>query len=267
MLKKPVFVWTVVERTAIMDVMSGYAIQKRKYYMHSAHPRVGVSIALAAHRYECAVVRPRKVCAIVGPKDQPLAVSVKNYLEDFFGDHYSLDWNCISIKAKGMPAEDINPHDIDCLILFGHPAVMNVKALELIHDYWQCGGSLAAVRVVDFALHGSAEFAGDLFGGEYEYEHLLAPTKISLLPHAGHHPLLRGMQSFVLRSGLHRYNLLPTEATPILFGSAAGETLPVAWVRSRLGRRVFATTLGSAADFRHPCFLRLLANAILWTAR
>jgi len=247
--------------------MSGYAIEKRKYIMHSAHPTVGVSIALAARRFVSAVVRPRKLCAVVGPNDQPLAVVMQNYLADFFGDNNSLQWNCHSIKAKGMPPEDVNPHDIDCLILFGHPAVMNVKALEPIYDYWQCGGSLVAVRVADFALHGGADFAGDIFGGEYLYDHLLAPTKISILHDAGHHLLLRGVQPFVSRGGLHRYDLFPSEATPILFGSAGGETLPVAWVRSKRGRRIFATTLGSPADFRHPCFLRLLANAAVWTAR
>jgi len=235
--------------------------------MHSAHPTVGVSIAMATHRFKCAVVRPRKVYAVVGPKDQPFAVLVQNYLADFFGDDYSLDWNCLAVRAKGMPLKDMNPHDIDCLILFGHPAVMNAKVLDLIHDYWQCGGSLVAVRIADFAMHGAAEFAGDIFGGEYYFDHILAPTKISILPQAGHHQLLRGVEPFVLRGGLQRYDLLSSEATPILFGSAAGETLPVAWVRSRQGRRVFATTLGSPADFRHPCFLRLLANATVWTAR
>jgi len=250
-----------------MNLMSSYAIQKRKFIMHSAHPSIGVSIALAARRFEYAVLRPRKVFAVAGPKDRHLAVLVQNYLLDFHGDDYPLEWNWVSIKAKEMPLEDITPHDIDCLILFGHPEALSAKALERIHDYWQCGGSLAAVRIADFALHGNARFADELFGGEYYYEHLLQPAKISLLHHAGHHPLLRGVQPFVSRGGLHRYDLPLTEATPILFGSASGDTLPVAWVRSRLGRRVFATTLGSPADFRHPCFLRLLANAVMWTAR
>jgi hypothetical protein len=259
--------WTAFDCSVIMDLMTSYAIQKRKFIMHSAHPTVGVSIALAARRFQCAVVRPRKVCAIAGPKDQPLAAQVQNYLVDFFADDYAIDWNSVAIKAKGTPLEDINPHDVDCLILLGNHAVMNAKALELIHDYWQCGGSLVAIRIADFALHGKAKFANELFGGEYHNEHLLQPAKISVPRNAGRHPLLRGVQPFISRGGLHRYDLLPTEATPILFGSSSGEIFPAAWVRSRLGRRVFATTLGSPADFRHPCFLRLLANAIMWTAR
>jgi hypothetical protein len=250
-----------------MDHMTNYAIKKRKFIMHAAHPTVGVSIAMAAQHFQCAVVRPRKIYAIADPKDQPLAMQVQNYLVDFLGDDYSMDWNCIAVKAKGKPLEDINPHDVDCLILFGNPAVMNEKVLERIYDYWQCGGSLAAVRIADFALHGRAKFASDIFGGEYHYEHLLEPSKIGLRHDAGHHPLLRGVRPFVSRGGLHRYNLPSNEATPILFGAMGDGIVPVAWVRSRLGRRIFATTLGSPADFRHPCFLRLLANAAIWTAR
>jgi hypothetical protein len=235
--------------------------------MHSAHPTIGVSIALAARRFECAVVRPRRVCAIAGPNDRPHAEQVQKYLADFFNDDYPLDWSWIPIKAKAVHLENLSAHDMDCLILFGHPEALGAKALDQVYDYWQCGGSLAAVRIVDFALHGGARFAGELFGGEYHYEHLLEPAKINVLCNAGQHPLLRGVQPFMCRGGLHRYDLSLAEATPILFGTAAGETLPVAWVRSKLGRRIFATTLGSAADFRHTCFLRLLANAIIWTAR
>ena len=235
--------------------------------MHSAHPTVGVSIALAARCFERTAIRPRKIRAVVGPKDQPSSMLVQKYLADFFAEDYAHDWNCSAIKAHGMPVEDLNPHEIDCLLLFGHPAVMNAEVLDRIYEYWQCGGSLVAVRIADLAQHGGSNFADDIFGGEYQCDHLLEPAKISLLHQSGNHPLLRGVHPFVSRGGLHRYNSLPPEATAIAFGSANDEAIPVAWVRSKLGRRVFATTLGSPADFRHPCFLRLLANAILWTAR
>ena len=220
-----------------------------------------------ARHFQYTAPRPRKLYAVAGPKDWPLAKAVQNYLFDFLRDEYPHEWNWLAIKAEQMPLEEITPHDVDCLILFGRPEAMSAGALERIHDYWQCGGSVAAVRVSDFAMRGNARFASDLFGGEYYNEHLLQPAKISLLSDAAHHPLLRGVQPFISRGGLHRYDLSLTEATPILFGSCSGETLPVAWVRSKLGRRVFATTLGSPADFRQHGFLRLLANAIIWTAR
>ena len=249
-----------------MDLMPGYTIHKRKFFMHPAHPAIGVSIALAARQFTFTAPRPRKVYAVAGPRDWPLATAVQGYLLDFLGDEFAHHWNWLAIKAKQPPFDDIAPRDVDCLLMLGRDEAMSAGTLECIYDYWQCGGSVAAVRVSDFAMRGDSRFAGDLFGGEYYGEHLLAPAAISLPPDAGRHPLLRGVKPFIARGGLQRYELSLTEAAPILFGASSGETLPVAWVRSKLGRRVFATTLGAPADFRQPSFLRLLANAVIWAA-
>jgi hypothetical protein len=250
-----------------MNFMSNAAIKKRKYIMHPAHPMVGVSIALKTHVFEFPAVRQRKLFALTGPDERPLAALLQNYFFDFLGDADSFDWNNAAIKARGIPRVDLNPRDVDSLILLGFPAAANGEILEQIYDFWQGGGSLLAVRIADFALRGMGQAARDVFGGEYLNEHLLGHAKITLPSHAGHYQLLREVHPFVSRGGLHRYELQPRAAAAVAFGSAAGETMPVAWVRSRLGRRIFATTLGSAADFRHPCFLRLLANAIVWTAQ
>jgi hypothetical protein len=247
--------------------MSTSTFKRRKYIMHSAHPSIGVSISHAARRFECPVVRPRRVFALTCPRDICLAAKLHAYLTDYFGDDFAIDWNCLSIKARGKPQTELNPHEMDCLILFGHSAEMDAKTLDQIYDYWQCGGSILALRISDFSLHGASQFAGDVFGGEYQYEHSLSPVRVTLPMHGGYHPLLRGIQPFVSRGGLHRYDYLPIDATPLVFGSSGEEDIPVAWIRTKLGRRVFATTLGSPADFRHPLFLRLLANAIAWTSR
>jgi hypothetical protein len=235
--------------------------------MHSAHPSIGVSVSLAARQFACPVIRPRKVFEVASPRDRTSAGLLRSYLADYFGEDYSLDWNCAAIDMNGICDAEINPSEVDCLILFGHSSVISKKNLEQIHDYWQCGGSLVALRIGDFSLHGASQFADDIFGGEYQFEHSLSPVLISPPHHAGYHPLLRGIQPFVLRGGLHRYDFLPNDAAPMAFGSLDGETVPAAWARSKLGRRVFATTLGAPADFRHPLFLRLLANAVSWTAR
>jgi hypothetical protein len=235
--------------------------------MHSAHPTIGVSISQVARHFESPILRPRKVSVIAGPNDRPLAEMAKRYLQEYLGDDYPLEWNWIPVKAKSMRFDDISAADTNCLFLFGHTELMDEKALDHVYDYWQCGGSLAAVRVADFALHGKARFCEDIFGGEYHYEHFPQSAQISLLQAAGHHPLTRGVQPFISRGGLHHYDLSLTEATPIMFGAVAGETFPVTWVRSKLGRRIFATTLGVGADFRHPYFLRMIANAVTWTAR
>ena len=192
---------------------------------------------------------------------------MRDHLLDFHGDEYPLDWNWVSIKAKGMQPEDINPHDIDCLILFGHPEALSAKALDRIHDYWQCGGSLAAVRIADFAFAAMPGSPTNFSAANIITSICWSRPKSVCCTMPGIIRCCAECSRLFCAGGLHRYELPLTDATPILFGSASGETLPVAWVRSKLGRRVFATTLGSPADFRHPCFLRLLANAVIWTAR
>jgi hypothetical protein len=249
-----------------MTFMSSMYLQSRKYIMHPAHTTVGVSFGLPIVQCDVPAIKTRNILFIGGPDDQPLAKTAEKHLYDFFSDEYCLEIDRISVKAHKSLTVDINPNDIDCILLIGHQAAMNNETLEMIYDYWQCGGSLAAVRVADFSLHGSDNFANDIFGGQYEFEHLLSPVNIDILSGAGHHPLLRGIKPFISRGGLHRYDCLPNDATPILFAEVDDYLFPTTWVRSKLGRRVFATTLGAEPDFRHPIFLQLLSNAVLWAA-
>ncbi len=236
---------------------------------YARRPSDGRGLACAlAQGWQQAVVRTPKVQVIVGPQDQCLATRLQNYLADFLGDNQALDWKCSTIKINDLAQlQGITAYQSDCLVVIGHPAAMNAKALELIYDYWQRGGSIVGIRIVDFALQDSPGLANEIFGGEYQCEHLLVQVEIHPSPPARRHPLLSGIRPFILPGGVHRYEVFANQATPVLFASAAGEIVPVAWARSRLGRRVFATSLGSAADFRHPYFLRLLANAILWASR
>ena len=43
--------------------------------------------------------------------------------------------------------------------------------------------------------------------------------------------------------------------------------MPVAWTRSYKGGRIFYTSLGAQADFENESFLRLVENAVFWSAK
>jgi type 1 glutamine amidotransferase len=49
-------------------------------------------------------------------------------------------------------------------------------------------------------------------------------------------------------------------------GSIPKNTEPIAWVREFKGGRVFYTSLGHPEDFKNDNFVRMLKNAIYWTA-
>ena len=54
---------------------------------------------------------------------------------------------------------------------------------------------------------------------------------------------------------------------PLLTGTIPDHTEPVAWTHDYKGARVFYTSLGHPKDFEEPAFVRLIANALFWTAR
>ena len=88
------------------------------------------------------------------------------------------------------------------------------------------------------------------------------PVRIEIEPAARRHPVLEGVEPFVSRLDAPERDGLPGDAT-VLLSERNAAAPPVAWLQSRDGR-AFHTRLGSAADFRHPAFLRLLFNAVAW---
>jgi len=52
----------------------------------------------------------------------------------------------------------------------------------------------------------------------------------------------------------------------LLTGSIPGHGEPIAWTRMHKGGRIFYTSLGHQKDFEEEAFLKLMTNAILWSA-
>jgi type 1 glutamine amidotransferase len=59
---------------------------------------------------------------------------------------------------------------------------------------------------------------------------------------------------------------LGNDVEVLLTGSIPGHTEPVAWTHPHQGGRVFYTSLGHPKDFADENFVRLLVNALFWTA-
>ena len=89
---------------------------------------------------------------------------------------------------------------------------------------------------------------------------------MEIAPASTRHPIVGGVRPFTAGDGLARTRLLTADAEVLLTGWVPGAREAVAWTYSYQAHRGFCTTLGHPADFRQPSFLRLLANAIFWTA-
>jgi type 1 glutamine amidotransferase len=108
-------------------------------------------------------------------------------------------------------------------------------------------------------------------------------TRGRVAPGAASHPVLHGIEDGAIWGPTDVYTVrmpLPEHTTALLLGEVLdGMTptspaardgknapmLPVAWVREISRQRVFATTMGAAADFENELLRRLLINAVYWT--
>jgi len=115
-----------------------------------------------------------------------------------------------------------------------------------------------------------AEFDPEVLGGHYTGHYGASPkTSISVVPGAGAHPILSGVDVSKLQGNgsLYKVSPLSETASPLLTGAIPGaDSEPVAWTRSYGPKkaRIFFTSLGHPDDFSNPEFRRLLSNGIQW---
>jgi hypothetical protein len=111
-----------------------------------------------------------------------------------------------------------------------------------------------------------------------------ASTRGLLAPGAKYHPILRGIKDGDVWGPTDVYGVrlpLPGDSKALVLGQVlqgmkatnapvAGKPndpmMPVAWVRTYEGARVFTTTMGAAQDLERERLRRLLVNACYWAS-
>jgi type 1 glutamine amidotransferase len=78
---------------------------------------------------------------------------------------------------------------------------------------------------------------------------------------------LKGVKPFTSVASLYKNPDIAKDTHLLLTGNIPEHTEPLAWTRLHNGGRVFYTSLGHQKDFEEPNFLRLVANALYWTAK
>jgi type 1 glutamine amidotransferase len=248
-------------------------VARRKFFMHSAHPTVGVS-AGAAMLADCGpcspaavgrLRRPLRVCLVSGcphyKSDESLAA-----LEEYLQGHCPVACSRALGHQEGELAGLEGLEDSDCLLLFARRMTVGGKQLQRIKRYCLRGGAIVGVRTGSRALQNWPEMDGEVFGGDCRGHYGNRLTEVELVAATRRHPVLAGVVPFASRGALYKSVRIAEDATVLLTGTFPGHTHPVAWVRPYRGGRVFYTSLGHPVDFGNPSFLRLLANAVAWTA-
>lgn len=239
--------------------MSQVPVAHRRLYMHSAHPRIGVSRRLTIFRPSPTEEQsafpafedehPLAVTLISGELSGSTA-SVLLGIQRILQGRLHAECRCSFLDiAEGLSElEGIAPSDCTVLLYQGITILQDRSDwdAELLSD----GGSLG-----DGGLFGKG-ILGALAGH----------SEIAVVPGDRGHAVLRGVGPFVSQSGMPANCRVPADGVKLLLGQEGEASAPVAWAMEIDGRRQFHTSLGCADDFRQTSFCRMLANAVAWVA-
>ena len=156
--------------------------------------------------------------------------------------------------------------DADVLLVFTRRLNTTGKELDRFKAYCAEGRPIVGVRTASHAYQNWLDFDKDVLGGDYQGHYGAGPiAHVEINPSAKDHPILHGISNFDSYGSLYRNPAIAADTTLLLTGKAEEYTEPITWTRLHRGGRVFYTSLGHQQDFEVEMFLRLLANAVLWT--
>lgn len=156
--------------------------------------------------------------------------------------------------------------DTDVLLVFTRRLNTTGKELDRFEAYCAEGRPIVGVRTASHAYQSWLGFDKDVLGGDYQGHYGAGPiAHVEINPGAKDHPILHDISNFDSYGSLYRNPSIATDTTLLLTGKAEEQTEPVTWTRLHRGGRIFYTSLGHQQDFEIEMFLRLLANAVLWT--
>ncbi len=185
----------------------------------------------------------------------------------------------------------------DLLVLFARWLELPDDQIKEIVDYAEAGRPIVGLRTAthpfNYKVHrdspyakyswNSQEFPGG-FGrqimGETWVSHWGAHKKQStrgvIAPGMEKHPILKGVKDVWGPSDVYGITTLSGDSQALLMGQVLNgmtpdsppdtskRMMPIAWVKSYKGGRIFDTTMGHPGDFENAGFRRMVVNACYW---
>jgi type 1 glutamine amidotransferase/nicotinamidase-related amidase len=215
-----------------------------------------------------AQAKPLHVCLVSGSEEYQSDISLSAYKE-YVEKRY--DIQCTLLQANGF--EDFPGlealQDCDVALFFTRRLRIDGQQLHYVIDYIESGKPLVALRTASHGFQNWLECDAKVFGGNYN-GHFGNQWTQDVKPVSPNetHPILDGVEAF--RSPYSLYKTAPLASdTHILLESSIPnqEKQPAAWTRTYKNARIFYTSLGGLRDFENASFLRMITNALFWTAR
>jgi type 1 glutamine amidotransferase len=155
----------------------------------------------------------------------------------------------------------------DVMVLFTRRLKLSGDELDRVKKYCLAGRPVVGIRTASHAFQTWLDFDREVLGGNYANHFGKGTTKVQIVEAAKSHPVLAGVGPLESIGSLYKNTGIAKDCEVLLTGANAEATMPVAWTRTYKGARIFYTSLGQQADFENESFLRLVENAVFWTAK
>jgi type 1 glutamine amidotransferase len=214
-----------------------------------------------------------------GEKKAPLSICLISGSAEYDSDktlpilqkHLETKYDVVCSRAFAKSKSDLpgleNLDKCDVAILFTRRLELKGEQLERIKKYCTSGKPLVGIRTASHGIQTWLELDKEVFGGNYQNHYPAGPLCDVHLPSQRKQiPILSGVKEFKSQGSLYKNTGHAKDIDVLLTGSIPGHTDPIAWTREYKGGRIFYTSLGHQKDFEEESFLRLITNAVHWTA-
>jgi len=234
---------------------------------------VGIAILIAVLAVAANHATPQaaggglRVCLISGSAEYNSDASLAR-LQEHLEKHYAVKCSRAFAKSDSdLPGLE-NLDSCDGAVLFTRRLKLKGQQLDQIKKYCLSGKPLVGIRTASHAIQTWLDLDREVFGGDYQNHYNEGPLcEIKVAEAAQDHPILKGFQPYKSVGSLYKNPNVAKDVTVLLTGTLPGHTEPIAWTRLHKGGRVFYTSLGHPKDFAEESYLRLLTQAIFWTAK
>ncbi len=155
----------------------------------------------------------------------------------------------------------------DVLVMFARRTNPSAEQMKMFRDFWNGKKGIVAMRTASHAFQKDENEVWDkqVLGGNYRGSgSYTAPfTAVG----DKEHPILKGVGAISSRGYYGNDKLAPDADVLQIVKRDQGAKLPVSWTHDYKGTKTFYTSMGVPEDFRNEKFLRMMANAVFWTAR
>jgi type 1 glutamine amidotransferase len=210
---------------------------------------------------------PLRVCLISGAAEYKSDESLAK-LQAHLEKNYAVKCSRAFAKSEtDLPGLE-NLDACDVAVLFTRRLKLEGDQLERVKKYCLSGKPLVGIRTASHAIQTWLDLDHEVFGGDYKNHYKEGPlTEVKIVPAAKGHPILKGVEPYRSAGSLYKNPAVAKDVELLLTGTIPEHTEPIAWSRLYKGGRVFYTSLGHPKDFEEESYLRLLTNAIFWTAK